>query len=67
MRMQIRAPKDFWSGIMFLAFAATAVITARSYSLGSAGKMGPGYFPIMLGCALAAPRPSHQSRSERSH
>jgi hypothetical protein len=53
MRMQIRAPKDFWSGIMFLAFAATAIITARGYSLGSAGKMGPGYFPIMLGCALA--------------
>jgi Tripartite tricarboxylate transporter TctB family len=51
--MQIRAPKDFWSGIMFLAFAATALLTARGYSLGSAGKMGPGYFPAMLGYALA--------------
>jgi Tripartite tricarboxylate transporter TctB family len=51
--MQIRAPKDFWSGIMFLAFAATALLTARGYSLGSTGKMGPGYFPTMLGYALA--------------
>lgn len=51
--MHIRAPKDFWSGIMFLAFAATALLTARGYSLGNAGKMGPGYFPMMLGYALA--------------
>src|SRR5262245_6372857 len=50
--MDIRAPKDFWSGIMFLAFAAVAMFTARGYSLGSAGRMGPGYFPMMLGGAL---------------
>ena len=51
--MTIRAPKDFWSGIMFLAFAAVALITAHGYSLGSAGRMGPGYFPILLGAVLA--------------
>lgn len=38
---------------MFLAFAATALLTARGYSLGNAGRMGPGYFPMMLGYALA--------------
>jgi Tripartite tricarboxylate transporter TctB family len=51
--MHIRAPKDFWSGIMFLAFATTALLTARGYALGSAGRMGPGYFPTMLGWVLA--------------
>lgn len=51
--MHIRAPKDFWSGIMFLGFAATALLTARGYALGSAGRMGPGYFPTMLGLVLA--------------
>jgi hypothetical protein len=50
--MTIRAPKDFWSGIMFLAFAAVAVLAARGYSLGTAGKMGPGYFPALLGGVL---------------
>jgi hypothetical protein len=50
--MNIRAPKDFWSGIMFIGFAAVAMLTARGYSLGSAGRMGPGYFPMMLGGAL---------------
>jgi hypothetical protein len=51
--MTIRAPKDFWSGIMFLAFAAVALLTARGYSLGTAGRMGPGYFPMLLGGTLA--------------
>ena len=52
--MHIRAPKDFWSGVMFIAFAATALLAARGYSLGAAGKMGPGYFPVMLASVLAA-------------
>src|SRR5499433_2168568 len=51
--MRIRAPKDFWSGVMFCAFAAVAILAARGYSLGSAGKMGPGYFPLLLGGLLA--------------
>src|SRR5436305_8127014 len=50
--MRIRAPKDFWSGVMFCGFAAVAIAAARGYSLGSAGKMGPGYFPLVLGCVL---------------
>ena len=51
--MKIRAEKEFWSGIMFLIFAAIAVATARGYSLGSVGRMGPGYFPLALGILLA--------------
>lgn len=51
--MHIRAPKDFWSGVMFIAFAAAALLAARGYSLGAAGRMGPGYFPVMLGSVLA--------------
>src|SRR5499427_2613293 len=52
--MRIRAPKDFWSGVMFCGFAAVAILAARGYSLGTAGKMGPGYFPLLLGGLLAA-------------
>ena len=50
--MRIRAPKDFWSGVMFCAFAAVGILTATGYSLGTAGKMGPGYFPLLLGGVL---------------
>jgi Tripartite tricarboxylate transporter TctB family len=52
--MRIRAPRDFWSGVMFCSFAAIAIFTARGYALGTAGKMGPGYFPLLLAVLLAA-------------
>src|SRR4029077_12218843 len=50
--MRIRAPKDFWAGLMFCGFAVAAILAARGYSLGTAGKMGPGYFPLLLGGVL---------------
>lgn len=50
----IRNPKDFWSGVMFLALGLAAVIIARDYAMGSAGRMGPGYFPTALGWILVA-------------
>ena len=53
MKPLIRAPKDFWSGVMFLSFAALTLVTASGYSMGRGGRMGPGYFPTMLGWLLA--------------
>lgn len=50
----IRHPKDFWSGVIFVIFGLLAVIIAREYTMGSAGRMGPGYFPTILGWMLAA-------------
>ena len=50
--MFIRAPKDFWSGVMFLCFAAVTLVTASGYSMGRGGRMGPGYFPTLLGAVL---------------
>jgi len=50
--MNVRASKDLWAGIMFLGFAVVAVLAARGYSMGTAGRMGPGYFPMALGVVL---------------
>jgi hypothetical protein len=49
MRSFIRNPKDFWSGIMFLAISLVTIIIARTYPVGTAGRMGPGFFPSLLG------------------
>jgi putative tricarboxylic transport membrane protein len=49
----IRNPKDFWSGVIFLAVALAAVLIGRDYPMGSAGRMGPAYFPTILGGLLA--------------
>ena len=47
--MKITSPEDFWSGVMFIAFGVVAVVVARDYPMGSALRMGPGYFPTCLG------------------
>jgi hypothetical protein len=44
--------KDFWSGVMLLAIGVAAIGIARSYPLGTSLRMGPGYFPTMLGGLL---------------
>ena len=49
----IRHPKDFWIGIIFLFFGIAAVFIARDYSMGTAGRMGPAYFPSVLGGLLS--------------
>ena len=54
MRSFVRNPKDFWAGIMFLAISLATVVIAQEYPMGSAGRMGPGYFPSVLGWILAA-------------
>jgi hypothetical protein len=49
----IRHPKDFWSGFIFLCIGLAAVFIGRDYPMGTAGRMGPGYFPTILGGLLA--------------
>jgi hypothetical protein len=49
----IREPRDFWSGLIFGAAGVAAVVLGRESSLGTATKMGPGYFPTVLGALLA--------------
>ena len=52
--MTIKSPKDFWSGIMFLVSGLFFAIWAEShYQMGSAVRMGPAYFPVVLGYLLA--------------
>ena len=49
---RIRTNSDFWAGVMFLCFGATAVFMSRDYPMGSAMRMGPGYFPTYLGALM---------------
>lgn len=49
---QIRNPKDFWAGIIYVVIGAGAFVMAQDYQMGTAIKMGPGYFPAALGGLL---------------
>ncbi|SNR61563.1 tripartite tricarboxylate transporter TctB family protein [Paracoccus sediminis] len=51
--MQGHRTKDFWAGALYLALGLATVILARGLTLGSAARMGPGYFPTVLGGLLA--------------
>ncbi|MYN14889.1 tripartite tricarboxylate transporter TctB family protein [Pusillimonas sp. TS35] len=51
--MQLRNRQDFWSGLMFVALGVGFALGATSYSMGTAARMGPGYFPFWLGVCLA--------------
>lgn len=51
--MTIRNEKNFWSGLMFLAFGLFFAGFGSHYTFGTAAKMGPGYFPVVLGSILA--------------
>lgn len=51
--MQIKSQKDFFSGLMFMIVGAAFAWGATQYSLGTGARMGPGYFPMLLGVLLA--------------
>lgn len=52
--MRIKSQVDFWGGLLFVGFGLLAILVARDYPMGSAMRMGPGYFPTYIGLALVA-------------
>jgi predicted outer membrane lipoprotein len=49
----IKSQKDFFSGLMFAIIGGGFAWGATSYSVGTGARMGPGYFPLLLGILLA--------------
>lgn len=52
--MKIKSQRDFFSGLLFVAVGAAFAWGASTYPVGRATRMGPGYFPFVLGVVLAA-------------
>lgn len=51
--IKINNPKDFWSGLLFIFCGLFFALIALNYRVGTAARMGPGYFPAMLGFFLS--------------
>ena len=51
----LKNPKDFWAGVMFTAMGAAFAIIVKvyEYPMGTASRMGAGYFPFLLGIVMA--------------
>jgi hypothetical protein len=51
--MKITNGKDFWAGLMFVAFGLAFMWKSQDYAMGTSVRMGPAYFPTVLGGMLA--------------
>ncbi|HRM47632.1 MAG: tripartite tricarboxylate transporter TctB family protein [Alicycliphilus sp.] len=51
--MKIKSQQDFFAGLMFLVVGGGFAWGATTYNVGTGARMGPGYFPLMLGILLA--------------
>ena len=51
--MRLRNHRDFWAGVMFFTFGVAFVLLAQQYQMGTGARMGPAYFPTVLGTLLA--------------
>ncbi len=51
--MNIKNQKDFFAGLMFMGVGVAFAWGATSYNVGTGARMGPGYFPLMLGVLMA--------------
>ena len=47
-----RLNMDFAAGVLFLAFSLGALVLSSSYSIGTPRRMGPAFFPLMVGGIL---------------
>jgi hypothetical protein len=74
--MKIIDQKNFLAGLMFTFFGMVVAIWSLTFKIGTAGRMGPGYFPLAVGLALCVVGlivligsigGSNHSRMERLH
>jgi hypothetical protein len=52
--MRLRNARDVLAGCLFLIFGLAFLYVAQDYQLGSARRMGPAYFPVVLSLVLIA-------------
>ena len=53
MKHLIKNPRDFWAGVMFASIGGAFAAISVTYKIGTAARMGPGFFPFVLGALLA--------------
>ncbi|MEO6293518.1 MAG: tripartite tricarboxylate transporter TctB family protein [Burkholderiaceae bacterium] len=51
--MVIKSQKDFFSGLLFVVVGVAFAWGATTYNVGTGARMGPGYFPLILGICMA--------------
>jgi hypothetical protein len=50
--VNLKNQKDFFSGLLFMVLGVSFAWGASTYTIGNAARMGPGFFPLLLGAVL---------------
>ena len=50
--MKVRLSTDLLTGLLFVALGGFAIVYGSRYALGTAARMGPGYFPMLVSAGL---------------
>jgi hypothetical protein len=46
--LRVRSPQDLGAGLVFVTIGLAAIVFGQDLAVGSAARMGPGYFPMLL-------------------
>ncbi|HEY7552332.1 MAG TPA: tripartite tricarboxylate transporter TctB family protein, partial [Hyphomicrobiaceae bacterium] len=52
--LRIKSPQDVGAALVFIVIGLAGAYFGRDLAFGSAGSMGPGYFPIILSWIIVA-------------
>jgi hypothetical protein len=51
--LRVKSPQDLGAGIVLILIGAAGVIFGQDLRMGTAARMGPGYFPLILSVLIA--------------
>lgn len=52
--VRVRSPQDLGAGLVFVAIGAAGIVFGQDLAVGSAARMGPGFFPMLLSGLIIA-------------
>ena len=51
---RVRSPQDLGAGVVFIVIGIAGILFGQDLAFGSAARMGPGYFPMLLSWLIIA-------------
>jgi hypothetical protein len=52
--LRVRSPQDLGAGVVFVVIGLAGIYFGSNLAMGTAARMGPGYFPVMLSYLIVA-------------
>lgn len=52
MEARVKPKRETWAGVTMIGIGLIVIFESMSYNIGDAARMGPGYFPLLLGILL---------------